>query len=134
MKKQVGAIPVRHSASRGLQVLLVTSRETRRWVIPKGWPWPDLPDHRAAAMEAWEEAGVRGVAHKARIGSYAYGKRRKDRVQRIRVDVYLLDVTSVEREWPEKGERRRVWMSPAKAAAAVAEPKLKILLERLGAR
>ncbi len=61
MHGQVAAIPVRKSAEGQLEVLLVTTRETQRWVVPKGWPLPRRPDHEAAANEAWEEAGVRGT-------------------------------------------------------------------------
>jgi 8-oxo-dGTP pyrophosphatase MutT (NUDIX family) len=60
--RQVAALPVRRNPDGSLSVLLVTSRETRRWVIPKGWPWPDRDDYVAATEEAREEAGVLGLA------------------------------------------------------------------------
>ena len=74
-KKQVAALPVRQDASGKLLVLLVTSRETRRLVIPKGWPWPGVKDHKAAAEEAREEAGILGKIAKKPLGSYTYDKR-----------------------------------------------------------
>ena len=66
---QVAAIPVRRRADGNLEVLLVTSRETRRWIVPKGWPWPEVSDHEAAAAEAWEEAGVRGRILADKLGT-----------------------------------------------------------------
>ncbi|HKZ96072.1 MAG TPA: NUDIX domain-containing protein [Hyphomicrobiaceae bacterium] len=129
--RQIAAIPVRRNARGKVQVLLVTSRETQRWVIPKGWPWPDLPDHEAAAEEAWEEAGVRGLARRNKIGSFTYDKRRNGKVVRVLVVVYLLEVREMARTWPECAERRRAWFSPAKAANAVEELKLKTLLHTL---
>ena len=129
--RQVAAVPIRRNARGQLQVLLVTSRETQRWVIPKGWPWPGRPDHEAAAEEAWEEAGVRGRARRGKTGSFSYGKRRNSGVLPVRVMVYLLEVTEVAKTWPEIEERRRAWFSPAKAADAVEELELKALLRAL---
>ncbi len=128
---QVAAIPVRRNARGRLQVLLVTSRRTQRWVIPKGWPWAGRPDHEAAEEEAWEEAGVRGSVSQESIGTFNYGKRRNGKVFAVKVTVYLLEVTEVARSWPELAERRRAWFSAAKAAHAVTEPKLKVLLRAL---
>ena len=73
---QVAAIPVRRRGDGNLEVLLVTSRETRRWIVPKGWPWPEVSDHEAAAAEAWEEAGVRGRILADELGAYTYDKQR----------------------------------------------------------
>lgn len=128
---QVAAIPVRKNPRGRLQVLLVTSRRSRRWVIPKGWPWAGRPDHEAAQEEAWEEAGVRGNVRKESIGIFNYGKRRNGKVIAVTVTVYLLEVTKVARSWPERAERRRAWFSAAKAANAVTEPRLKALLRAL---
>lgn len=130
--KQVAAIPYRFSGRGDLQVLLVTSRETKRWVIPKGWPWPDISKSKAAAGEAWEEAGVTGNVRKGRIGSYRYDKRKGEMALPVTVFVYLLEVTAVARRWPEHGQRRRAWFSPEKAADAVNEPELKELLLGMG--
>ena len=77
-KKQVAALPVRRTPSGALRVLLVTSRETRRMVIPKGWPWRGVKDYKAAAEEAREEAGILGKTRKKPIGSYTYFKRKPD--------------------------------------------------------
>ena len=111
-----------------LWILLVTSRETRRLVIPKGWPWTGVKDHKAAAEEAREEAGVLGRIGKKPIGTYSYDKRRDSGVVPVRVKVYLLVVEEELGEWPEQAERERVWVTPAKAAASVEEPELAELI------
>lgn len=126
-------MPVRRLADGKLEVLLITSRETRRWIIPKGWPWPDRPNSEAAAAEAWEEAGVRGRARSEQIGTYTYDKQRPDAVLAVEVEVYLLEVTELEDAWPEAVQRERAWFSPEDAAAAVDEPELQTLLRKLTA-
>lgn len=131
--KQIGALPIRRSCDGSLQVMLVTSRETRRWVIPKGWPWPGTADHVSAAGEAREEAGVVGQPEAESIGSYVYGKRRPKGVVPVRVAVYLIDVRQELESWPEQHQRRRAWFTVADAAAAVDEPDLSALIQRLAA-
>ena len=125
---QVAAIPIRRSSSGAVEVLLVTSRETHRWVVPKGWPWRKVKNHDAAAGEAWEEAGVRGLAQPKSIGTYTYDKRRKSDVRALKVYVYLLEVTEEASVWPEHQQRQRNWFSLTTAAALVAEADLKDLL------
>jgi len=121
---QIGALPWRRREG-ALEVLLVTSRETRRWVIPKGWPMIGRSDPEAAATEAWEEAGVKGMIDPVPIGGFTYEKRLKDDSHRAcRVKVYPLEVTAEREDWPEADERERRWMDAAAAAAAVAEPEL----------
>lgn len=128
---QVAAIPVRRSESGAVEVLLVTSRETRRWVVPKGWPWRKIKDHEAAAGEAWEEAGVRGHPIPESIGTFTYDKRRNGDQRQLTVSVYLLEVSEIAEQWPEIDERQRQWFSPAAAAGLVAEPELKVILLQL---
>ncbi len=127
-KKQVGALPVRRTRGGALRVLLVTSRETRRLVIPKGWPWRGVKDYKAAAEEAREEAGILGKTRKKAIGSYGYNKRRPNGDVAVRVKVFLLEVEEELDDWPEKGERERVWCTPKKAAQSVEEPELAELI------
>ena len=111
------------------KVLLVTSRETGRWVLPKGWPERGTDAHQDAAREAWEEAGVRGEASPECLGFYAYNKvLGPDKGIPCVVAVYPLEVTALKDTYPEVRERRRKWFSPAKAAEKVAEPELKALL------
>jgi 8-oxo-dGTP pyrophosphatase MutT (NUDIX family) len=125
---QYGALPWRVKDG-ALQVLLVTSRETKRWVIPKGWPMDKLEPHEAAAQEAFEEAGVLGETAAEAIGDYPYGKRLKSGLVRACVvKVFALKVARHERFWPEKKERRRSWFAAHDAAERVAEPELAELI------
>jgi ADP-ribose pyrophosphatase YjhB (NUDIX family) len=124
-------MPVRRRRGGAIEVLLVTSRETGRWVIPKGWPWPKKEDRDAAAGEAREEAGVEGRVEKKPFGAYEYAKRQTKKTVQLPVDVYLLWVSDEHEDWPERAERRRMWYSPEGAAEAVEEPELKELLRSL---
>ena len=119
---QYAALPFRLLENGALQVMLITSRQTRRWVIPKGWPITRLEPPEVAAREAFEEAGLIGeVGHKA-VVSYHYRKQLgPDKFRRCVVKVYPLRVRRELDEWPEMAERQRQWMSPAEAALRVAE-------------
>lgn len=110
------------------EVLLVTSRETKRWIIPKGWPMADRKDHAAAKREALEEAGVDGEIGREPIGQYSYEKIGAEVSTAILVTIYPLQVTKLLSAWPEKGERKREWFVAADAAQRVAEPGLKAIL------
>ena len=124
---------MRRGADGLMQVLLVTSRDSGRWVIPKGWPWLNLSDHLSAAEEAWEEAGVRGRTAPRSIGSFTYDKIGKSGRRTLEVLVYVLEVTDEAEQWPEARQRRRDWFSPLAAMELVAEPGLKTLLKALDA-
>jgi 8-oxo-dGTP pyrophosphatase MutT (NUDIX family) len=127
--RQVGALPLRKLDGGGLEVLLVSSRETRRWVIPKGWPAKRLSDPEAAAREARQEAGISGKMSNRPIGSYRYRKRLPGGLVRVvDVDVYVLWVKKQRKSWREKDERIRVWFSQSDAARKVREQKLKELI------
>ncbi|WP_425993840.1 NUDIX hydrolase [Caulobacter sp. DWR1-3-2b1] len=129
-RRQVAALPWRGDGAT-LQILLVSSRETKRWVIPKGWPMKDRTDPAAAAQEAYEEAGLDGVIVKQSVGDYEYLKRLKSGEARlVRVDVYPFHVTGEHETWPEKGQRVLQWMSPVEAALGVQEPELRDLIAR----
>ena len=130
-RAQVGALPFR-VADGIAQVLLVTSRETRRWIIPKGWPMKGRKDHEAAAREAAEEAGVAGRIRKRPMGAYTYQKRFADRVEPCRVMVYALEVERELSAWRERDERQRRWYTWAEAAALVSEPRLALMILSLG--
>jgi 8-oxo-dGTP pyrophosphatase MutT (NUDIX family) len=128
---QIAAIPVRMGRS-GIEVLLITSRETKRWVIPKGWPMAHLKDFNAAKVEAYEEAGVRGRITRKPVGEFRYAKILKSGEARpITVTVYKLHVETMLPRWPEKVERKRKWFTAEDAAKLVAEPDLKKLLLQL---
>jgi 8-oxo-dGTP pyrophosphatase MutT (NUDIX family) len=126
--RQVGALPIKRAPDGSLNVLLVTTLQTQRWIIPKGWPWPGQQDWAAAAAEAREEAGVLGDAGEGIIGCYTYEKRRQDGPVPVRVSVYLLEVREELETWPECRRRQRAWFTLADAAEAVREPELRALL------
>lgn len=109
-----------------MKILLVTSRETGRWVIPKGWPIRGLKPHRVAAREAYEEAGLVGEAGKRALGSYTYDKTLKNRTSvTCLVQVYPFRVRRRLKRWPEKKQRDSRWFTPEEAAAAVRETGLR---------
>lgn len=108
-----------------VQVCLITSRTHKRWIIPKGWPMHKQTPANAAATEAYEEAGVSGEAVDFCLGVYSYNKPQKVGNAPIITMVYPVHITHVHSKWPEKDERRRKWMSPAKAAEKLTEPELK---------
>lgn len=128
LAKQVGVLPWRrrHGA---FEFLLITSRETGRWVAPKGWPLPGLKDVTAARREAFEEAGVEGHMRTRAIGRYDYDKRLPSGdVQPCRVTVFAFEVVKEKKSWPEKRWRKRKWFSPKAAAQKVQEPGLKRII------
>lgn len=104
---QVGALCVRRRANGSCQVLLVTSRDTGRWIIPNGWKAKRLKDHEAAAREADEEAGVSGKV----------------------TSVFLLQVRRERDHWPERHQRRRAWFDVREAVKEVGEPELRTLIK-----
>ncbi|WP_156633539.1 NUDIX hydrolase [Agrobacterium vitis] len=119
-------------AASEFEVLLITSRETGRWVIPKGWSMAKKRPHQVARQEAWEEAGVRGRVRKKPFGHYTYNKKRsQDEIVRCLVQVHLLTVSGLEGDFPEKGQRQIRWFSPEDAARAVEEPELQRLFMNL---
>jgi 8-oxo-dGTP pyrophosphatase MutT (NUDIX family) len=130
---QYAALPFR-TQGRQVQVLLVTSRGTQRWVIPKGWPMKGLKAHDAAAVEAFEEAGLEGEIETAPIGSYHYQKHLKgERSAAVQVIVFPMLVERVAEAWKEQGQRRAEWFRYQRAATLVAEPALGRLIRDLGA-
>ena len=131
---QVAALPLRVGDDGVMRVLLLTSRETRRWVIPKGWPMKGRKPHEAAAQEALEEAGVIGQAAKKPIGTYTYFKRREAHFDVCRVDVYVLVVKKQLETWREKDQREARWFTLDEAADLVQEPGLVALLRNVARR
>lgn len=112
------------------QILLVTSRDTGRWIVPKGWPMAGKTAAETASAEAWEEAGVEGRAEETCLGLYAYTKMLgPERGVPCVVAVYPLRVRALARDYPERSQRRRRWFSPRRAAQKVDEPELKELLK-----
>ena len=130
--RQVGALPVRRAPDGTLLVLLVTTLQTQRWIIPKGWPWPGEQDYTAAAEEAREEAGVLGEPKASQLRHLHLREAASRRgLVPVRVTVYLLEVREELEIWPECERRQRAWFTPGEAAAAVQEPELRDLLLQL---
>ena len=122
---QYAALPYRQEGGT-IEILLVTSLGTKRWIIPKGWPMDGRAPHEAAAREALEEAGVVGEVASEAIGSYRYEKRRKSGASvPCNVDVFPLDVGTQRKRWPEKGRREVKWFPPEEAADTVSDADLR---------
>jgi 8-oxo-dGTP pyrophosphatase MutT (NUDIX family) len=124
---QYAALPYRRG--RIVEILLISSRETKRWVLPKGWPMKGRKPYAAAAREAMEEAGLVGKIDKQSVGLYHYDKRLKNKaIVRCEVVVFPMMVEKQRKSWPEKGQRTLGWFPVAAAADAVAEPELKAVI------
>jgi|SRR5688572_28821119 len=117
--RQAGAIPIRNG-----RLCVVTSRNGKRWVLPKGLIDPGHTPAEAALQEAWEEAGLVGTLEPKPIGSYLYDKYGGT----CHVTVFVLHVTEVASEWPEQSFRRRAWVTPAGALSRIDDPGLADLL------
>lgn len=129
--RQVAALPFSLDPAGRPRVLLVTTRRTRRWIVPKGWVMQGTEPWRAAAIEAMEEAGVSGEIARTAIGAFSYGKvLGNGRVLPCEVDVYPLLVRELADKWKERGQRRRQWFAPEQAARLVQEEDLARLLLR----
>jgi 8-oxo-dGTP pyrophosphatase MutT (NUDIX family) len=129
---QYAALPWRLVGA-GVEILLASSRDTRRWVIPKGWPMKGVKAHMAAAIEAREEAGLTGKIEKTKIGSFHYHKRLKNGADILcRVDVFPMQVLRQAKHWPEQGQRVTQWFTYADAAEEVLETELKALILAFG--
>ena len=128
-RRQVAALVWRRELDGSISILLMTSRETGRAVIPKGWPMREMTPPEAAAREAWEEAGVQGTTTTRGLGFFAYRKGlAPDRALPCVVEVFALKVDRLADSYPEKGQRRRKWFRPEKAAKKVDEPDLRQLI------
>lgn len=129
--RQVAAIPYRLNERGEIEVMLVTSRTTRRFIVPKGWPMKGKSARKAATIEAQEEAGVLGKTLKEPAGTYTYWKRLSNRFVRVDVIVYLLTVTEELANWQEAKRRQRAWLAPADAAMLIDEPDLSTLVKTI---
>jgi 8-oxo-dGTP pyrophosphatase MutT (NUDIX family) len=129
---QYAALPYRRKDKSPTEVLLVTSRETGRWIIPKGWPVKGKPPHKSAAREAREEAGVVGRIKRRPLGVFSYEKRLKSgKAVACEVQVFALKVKRQETRWLEKGERKLKWLPRAKAAREVGDHLLGTIIRTL---
>jgi len=130
---QVAALPWRERES-DLEIMLITSRDTGRWVLPKGWPEADEQLFESAAREAAEEAGVFGAMDHVEAGRYFYGKARDSGMERrCEVRVFPMQVDHAADEWPEKDERHREWFPAVTASRLVRERDLGELIVQFNA-
>lgn len=130
---QYAALPYRQRQDGEVQVRLITSRETRRWVLPKGWPMKGVAPHKAAAREAFEEAGLIGSTSRSAVGLYTYEKRLSPtRSVTCDVLVFPMKVKRYLKKWPERSQRIGFWFTIESAAAAVQEGELRDLILRFG--
>jgi 8-oxo-dGTP pyrophosphatase MutT (NUDIX family) len=127
---QYGALPYRFTKSGAPEILLVTTRQTKRWIIPKGWPIKGLKPAKSAAREAYEEAGVRGSVRTKAIGIFSYEKRSEEDGITIpcEVRVFPLLVRQKSKTWPESKQRIAQWLEPAVALSLVEEESLRSLI------
>jgi 8-oxo-dGTP pyrophosphatase MutT (NUDIX family) len=127
LRTQFGALCYRVRNDK-VQVLLITSRNTGRWIVPKGWPMDGHSPQQAALTEAWEEAGVIGKARGNALGIYSYNKANDDKKWPCVVAVFPVKVARLEKDFPEVKERKRKWFSRKKAASLVHEPELQQMI------
>lgn len=125
ISRQYGALSWRLCRNGALRILLVTSRRTRRWIIPKGWPMDDRAPFMTASLEAFEEAGVIGDVSTQPLTHFDYDKVDKDGgLIPCRVDVFDLKVQGTLTHWKERKQRSRRWFSPQEAAEKLSDPGL----------
>ena len=131
IQHQIGALPYRITGAGELEILLVTTRGTGRWIVPKGWPMPGMSDSKAAAQEAYEEAGVLGQVGLRPIGTFLHEKQADDghAGTRSRVTVYPLKVTSTLSFWKEAHQRQIGWVTPEQALEMVQNDELRALID-----
>lgn len=131
IRAQIAAMPVRRQDDGSTEILLVTSRTTRRWIVPKGWPIKGMTAPEAAAREAFEEAGVVGRIVSEPAGRYTYWKRMPDHFVLCEVTLYLLEVERRLDSWAEQHQRQSQWFRLEDAADLVDEPELATAIRNL---
>lgn len=132
VRTQYAALPWRLNSGR-LEVMLVTSRDTKRWVIPKGWPMKGRKPHIVAAIEAVQEAGLVGKTDKVKLGDFRYEKRLDSGATvDCCVEVFSLRVQKQRKKWREKKQRATRWFECVVAAGLVEEPELRDLMLGFG--
>ena len=130
-RTQFAALPFRVKKKGDVEVLLITSLDTGRWIIPKGWPMDGLRPADAAAEEAWEEAGIRGRLQQQVVGLYSYSKWLDEELSLpCIVIVFGLEVDRLSDRFPEAGARKRKWLTPKRAAQRVDEPDLRQIIAK----
>jgi len=128
-RTQFAVLPYRVKKKSEIEVLLISSLDTGRWIVPKGWPMDGMRPAEAAAQEAWEEAGVRGRVYDDVLGVYSYSKWLDEELSLpCIVLVFALEVSHSDDAFPEAGQRKRKWMSQKKASQRVDEVELKQII------
>lgn len=130
---QYGALPFRYNGEDGIEIMLVTSRRTRRWIVPKGWPIAELTPANSAAREAFEEAGVVGRVSQSPLGTFTYEKQtREGKLNKMcEVTVFALEVHQQLSVWPESDQRDVRWFSKDEAIMAVSDKGLSPLIDSI---
>jgi len=130
VRLQYGALPYHFTTTGGPEFLLVTTRKTKRWMIPKGWPIKGLKAAKSAAREAYEEAGVRGTIRAKSVGFFTYDKRLDEDgiIVPCAVRVFPLLVKRQDKTWPEYRQRQSKWFVPEEALSAIKEESLRVLI------
>jgi 8-oxo-dGTP pyrophosphatase MutT (NUDIX family) len=106
---QYAALPWRRRQG-GIEFLLITTRSSGRWIVPKGWPEDHLAPCECAALEAMEEAGLVGEVATESLGSFPYSKKsRSGETLSLRLELYAMEVTHQRRNWPERQMRQIQW-------------------------
>jgi phosphohistidine phosphatase len=123
--EQSAVIPYRCNEGT-LEVLMITSRKKKRWVMPKGVIEPELCARTSATKEALEEAGIEGSVSDAPVGTYRYKKWGGI----CRVHVYVMRVKKVLEKW-EESHRDREWVSLQEAVERTEEEDLRNLIRSL---
>ncbi|MDP6505655.1 MAG: NUDIX hydrolase [Planctomycetota bacterium] len=124
--EQSAVVPFRKKGG-DLQVLLITSRNNGNWIVPKGLIEAGLSARESAAVEAHEEAGIRGEVSTRAVADYSYSKWGGT----CDVAVYLMKVKEVLDDWLEKEEREREWVTLEKAIGRVKRREIRDTLEKL---
>ena len=127
--RQVGALCFQIIPNENPKVLLITSRRSQRWIIPKGWPIKGLKSYKVAEQEAFEEAGASGTAFDFCLGSYSYIKKLDQGLLKYNIYVYPLKVENLISDYDEAHERSRKWVNISNATELLSEPELKDILK-----
>jgi 8-oxo-dGTP pyrophosphatase MutT (NUDIX family) len=131
--KQFAALPYRMRDD-DVEILLITTRKKGRWSLPKGWPIRRGTPQTTAKIEAYEEAGVRGEIGGEKIGQFTKWRRRKMQSVLCEVEIFPLEVKRQQNDWPEKRERKRIWVAARKAAKLVKKSGLRRAIKNFGDR
>jgi 8-oxo-dGTP pyrophosphatase MutT (NUDIX family) len=128
---QFAALPWRVGEGGRRQVLLLTTRDTHRWMIPKGWPLKGRKPAEVASQEAYEEAGLVGhIVSKRPLGVFHYEKQLTRESRLCQVRVFSFRVERQLDDWPEKQQRETKWFDATEAAALVEEDGLHGIITR----